>query len=79
VEINRRRLRGQKLQEATVPPQTIVDTENDLLQAENDRDRARAQLRTAVLNFLLETDQLRVSREGELVMLPGMETAPTSP
>lgn len=66
VEINRRRLRGQRLQEDTLDPQTIVDTENELLQAENDRDRAKTRLRTAVLNYLLQTDQLRVTREGTL-------------
>jgi outer membrane protein TolC len=66
VEINKRRLRGQRLQEDTLRPQEIVDTENDLLQAENDRDRARTRLRSAVLAYLLTTDQLRVTREGSL-------------
>jgi hypothetical protein len=72
VEINRRRLRAQKLQEDTVDPQQIVDTENDLLDAENARDRARTRLRNAILGYLLETDQLRVTREGTLRVLPGM-------
>jgi outer membrane protein TolC len=72
VEINRRRLRGQRLQEDTLDPQSIVDTENELLQAENDRDRAKTRLRTAVLNYLLQTDQLRVAREGTLRTLEGM-------
>jgi outer membrane protein TolC len=70
VEINRRRLRGQKLQEDTLRPQDIVDTENELLQAENDRDRARTRLRSAVLAYLLSTDQLRVTRAGSLQALP---------
>jgi hypothetical protein len=72
VEINRRRLRAQKLQEDAVDPQQIVDTENDLLDAENARDRAKTRLRTAILGYLLETDQLRVTREGTLQVLPGM-------
>ncbi|HYF15192.1 MAG TPA: TolC family protein [Phycisphaerales bacterium] len=73
VEINRRRLRGQRLQEDTIRPQDLVDTENALLDAENARDRARTNLRNAVLNYLLETDQLRVARDGTLRRLPGME------
>jgi outer membrane protein TolC len=77
VEINKRRLRAQKLQEDAVSPQTIVDTENELLQAENDRDAARADLRSAILQYLLESDQLRVKRDGTLDPLPGMEIAPT--
>lgn len=72
VEINRRRLRAQQLQEDTVEPQQIVDTNNDLLNAENARDRARTRLRTAILRYLLETDQLRVTRDGLLERLPGM-------
>ena len=72
VEINKRRLRAQKLQEDAIDPQQIVDTENDLLDAENARDRARTRLRNAILNYLLETDQLRVTREGSLQTLPGM-------
>lgn len=72
VEINKRRLRAQQLQEDIVEPQQIVDTNNDLLNAENARDRARTRLRTAILQYLLETDQLRVTREGLLERLPGM-------
>ncbi len=72
VEINKRRLRGQQLQEDVVEPQQILDTNNDLLNAENARDRARTRLRTAVLQYMLETDQLRVTREGLLERLPGM-------
>jgi hypothetical protein len=66
-------LRAQKLNEAEVQPQEIVDTENDLLRAENARDAAQTALRTAILQYLLETDQLRVARDGTLQRLPGME------
>lgn len=76
VEINRKRLRGQQLQQDTVSPQAIIDTENELLDAENRRDAARTSLRTAVLNYLLASDQLRVDREGLLAPLPGMMAAP---
>jgi len=72
VEINRRRLAGQRLRADTVQPQDIVDSENELLRSENDRDQARTNLRNAVLNYLLESDQLRVNRDGTLRRLPGM-------
>ncbi|QQS07980.1 MAG: TolC family protein [Phycisphaerales bacterium] len=76
VEINRRRLQGQQLKADSVDPQTLVDSLNELLDAENNRDRAQTDLRTAILNYLLESDQLRVSREGTMERLPGMDDAP---
>jgi outer membrane protein TolC len=69
VEINRRRLRSQELQRDVVSTQSIIDTENDLLAAENERDRSRTALRTSVLRYLLETDQLRVDDQGRLLKL----------
>lgn len=77
VRINRRRLRGQQLKIDTIDTQALVDTENDLLQAENESDRARTALRNAVLNFLLEADMLRVAPDGTFQMLPGMVMSPT--
>lgn len=76
VEINRERLRGLQLTADTVGIQSIVDAENDLLTSENDRDRAETALRTAVLNYLLASDQLRVARDGAFQPLPGMNIAP---
>ncbi len=49
--------------------------EDNLLEAENDRDQAEQDLRTAVLEYLLATGQLRVSREGQFMPLPGMNLA----
>jgi outer membrane protein TolC len=72
VEINERRKRGQELQKDTIDAQRIVDTENALASARNQRDRALTNLRIAVLNYLLETDQLRVARDGTIEPLPGM-------
>ena len=72
VEINRERLRGLQLQIDTIEPQDIIDAENDLLKAENDRDSATTSLRNAVLEYLLASDQLRVQRDGALQPLPGM-------
>lgn len=80
VEINRGRLASQKLRAAEIDAQTRIDTENELLQAENDRDRSVTDLRTAVLQYLLSTDQLRVARDGNFEALPGMEQqAPPAP
>ncbi|MFN9993393.1 MAG: TolC family protein, partial [Phycisphaerales bacterium] len=76
VLINTRRLEGQKLKADEVDPQDVVNAENDKLDAENQRDAARTQLRNAVLNYLLESDQLRVDRDGRLMMLPGMPVNP---
>jgi outer membrane protein TolC len=73
VEINKRRLESQILRAAEVDAQTIIDTENALLESENDRDSSITALRTAVLNYLLTSDQLRVARDGTLMPLPGMD------
>lgn len=75
VVINEKRLRSQELQRDTVDAQKIVDSQNALLSANNQRDRARTTLRNAVLRYLLESDQLRVARDGTLEPLPGMPAA----
>lgn len=69
VEINKRRLEEVELKSDTIDPQKIVDAQNDLLQAENQRDAARTNLRNAVLNYLLQTDELRVKRDGSFQKL----------
>jgi len=74
VEINRRRLEEQRLKIDQVDLQRIVDSENDLLDSENQRDQARTDLRNAVLNYLLRSDQVRVTRDGTFLPLPGMTT-----
>ncbi len=75
VEINQRRLEEQKLKIDKVTPQSVIDSENELLNAENARDRARTDLRVAILDYLLATDQLRVAPDGTFEKLPGMEQA----
>jgi len=72
VDLNRERVREQRLKSDLVDAQSIVDSENSLLRAENDRDRARTDLRNAILNFLLVTGQMRVAPTGEFQPLPGM-------
>lgn len=72
VKINESRREEQLLKADEVEPQRLVDSNNDLLRSQNDRDQARTDLRLAILNYLLETDQLRVSPDGTLLPLPGM-------
>ncbi|MGQ0628288.1 MAG: TolC family protein [Phycisphaerales bacterium] len=72
VEINTRRMEEQELKRDEVDAQTIVDTQNDLLQAANARDQAVTDLRNAILGYLLSTAQLRVARDGTLQPIPGM-------
>lgn len=79
VEINQARLEEQELKQDSVDPQTIVDTRNDLLNAENQRDRARTNLRTAVLQYLLDSDQLRVARDGNFQPLGDAATSAATP
>ncbi|MBS0195152.1 MAG: TolC family protein [Planctomycetes bacterium] len=79
VKINRRRLVGLELQKDTIDAQTRVDAENDLLVSENDRDRSITSLRNAVLNYLLASDQLRVTNDGDFQPLPGMPGAASTP
>jgi len=73
VKINERRVQGQTLKKDQLDPQVLVDTANELLDAQNNRDQARTDLRNAILNYLLESDQLRVARDGTFEPLPGMD------
>lgn len=72
VIINMRRLEEQQARADEVNPQSVVDTEIDLINARNTRDQAASDLKVAVLRFLLQTGQLRVTREGWIVPPEGM-------
>jgi len=63
VEVNRLSVEEQKIRDAD--PFDLTQAEDSLLQSENDRDRALQQLRIAVLDYLLTTGQLRVTKAGE--------------
>ena len=76
VETNRRRQRGQELDPDNVTPQERVDTQNALLSAENARDQAEADLRVAILNYLLSTGQMRVTETGAISPIGGLELMP---
>lgn len=72
VAMNRERVREQRLKSDIVDAQEIVDSENSLLQSENGRDRAKTALRNAILDYLVETGQMRVAPGGEFQPVPGM-------
>jgi hypothetical protein len=76
VVINELRLKDLSLRDNS-DPQSVVDAENDLINARNSRDAARANLRSAVLSHLLTTGQLRVAKDGNLQPLPGMPGSTT--
>jgi len=73
VKINERRREGQLLQRDLITTQVLLDTEAAVLNARDNRDAAVAELRTAVLNYLLASGQLRVSRDGTFLAPGGMD------
>ncbi len=79
VEINKRRVLETELKSDEVETQFKVDAANQLQDSENERDRARTTLRNAVLDYLRQTGQLRVSTDGTFEKLgtraPGGEGA----
>ncbi len=72
VQINEQRLEEQQIREDEITPQELVDTLAELLDARNARDAAQTALRVAILQYLRDTGQLRVGRDGEVLPLPGM-------
>jgi outer membrane protein TolC len=78
VKINLRTKEEQTLKPDEVTTREQVDAANELREAELSRDAARADLRNAVLEYLLATGQLRVRRDGTFEELPGMNVAPAT-
>ena len=66
VTLAERRLENVKIlrRRGEVPPRRLIEAEEDLLDARNSRDQALADLQTSVLNYLLETGQMRVDAQG---------------
>lgn len=79
VEINELRLEEVRLKADIIDAQKRLDAENNLLQARNDRDVAVRDLRVAILEYLQTTGQLRVTRDGQFLPLPGMNLSDTPP
>lgn len=76
VAINERRAEEQIIKADEVEAQAQVDTANALADARRARDQAKADLRNAVLDYLVQTGTMRVKRDGTFEPLPGMSTAP---
>jgi len=72
VLINQNRLAEQEARSDEVNPQAVVDTQLELNNARNARDQAASDLKVAVLRYLLQTGQLRVSRDGWISPPEGM-------
>ncbi|MGB1126091.1 MAG: TolC family protein [Phycisphaeraceae bacterium] len=66
VELAERRVENVKIlrRRGEVPPRRLIEAEEDLLDARNRRDEALADLQTSVLNYLLQTGQMRVDAQG---------------
>lgn len=71
ITINRRGLQDLSLRD-DADPQSVLDRQNALLDAENARDQAVTDLRNAVLAYLLTTGQLRVRPDGTFEAPDGM-------
>lgn len=72
VQINQRRVDELQIKVDQVDTQRQLDAKNSLLQSQNARDQARTDLRNAILDYLLQSGQLRVARDGTFQPLAGM-------
>ena len=64
VALSERRIIEVKLRERTLGPRDVIEAQNDLLDAENRRDSALRDQRVSVLEYLLQSGQIRVSSDG---------------
>ncbi len=72
VKITEQRREEQLLKSDELDTRKRLEAEEDLLTARNNRDKAKTDLRVAILNYLLASDQLRVARDGTFQPLAGM-------
>jgi len=72
INMAQKRLEGVVLRLANLAPRDFTDAESDLLEARNRRDRALRDLRVSVLQYLLDTGQLRVDARGQWQMPAGL-------
>ncbi|MEO0963533.1 MAG: TolC family protein [Planctomycetota bacterium] len=77
VEINERRLISVRLRERSLGPRDVIEAQEDLVDAQNERDSRIRDLRLNVLNFLLDTGQMRVAADGR--WLPPAMLVPLPP
>ena len=68
VDLAERRLESMRIKQQrtkdNIQPRRIIEAEEDLLDARNRRDQSRTDLQTSVLNYLLQTGQMRVDAQG---------------
>jgi outer membrane protein len=65
VELARRRTQGVRLREQSLGPREVIEAQEDLLEALDRRDQAASDLRQSVLQYLLQTGQMRVGPDGQ--------------
>lgn len=64
VEINERRAEQIEINQRDLGPREVIDVQEDLLDARNDRDAAKSNVRISILEYLLATGQMRVGPDG---------------
>ncbi len=79
IRITEERIEALELRRTTTPRQ-VIDAQDDLRQARDARAAALRDLRVAVLRYLIETGQFRVSSDGSFIPPPGLlEVLQTGP
>lgn len=64
VQINERRAEQIEINQRDLGPREVIDVQEDLLDARNDRDAAASNVRISILQYLLATGQMRVGTDG---------------
>lgn len=78
VALAQRRQLGVILRERELGPRDVIEAEEGLLEARNRRDDAVRALRESVLEYLLDTGQMRIDRAGQWLP-PAALTRPNKP
>ena len=65
LELAQKRRDGVVLRRRTLGPRDFIESEADLRQALDERDQAVRDLRVSVLNYLVDTGQMRVTGSGQ--------------
>lgn len=64
VEINERRAEQIEINQRDLGPREVIDVQEDLLDARDDRDAALSDLHISILEYLLATGQMHVGPDG---------------
>ncbi|MEM9882689.1 MAG: TolC family protein [Planctomycetota bacterium] len=64
IEINEKRAEQIQIDQRSLGPNEVIDVQEDLLDARNDRDEAASDLRISILEYLLATGQMRIGPDG---------------